>query len=229
VEHMTIGNIDIAVTFKAIKNIHLSVHPPMGAVTIAAPKHLDPDIIRVFAIGKISWIRKERARFVNQLREEPKTYIAQESHYFMGKRYLLRVSEGSRSKVILHHNHIELVVPKDATHEKKEAVLYRWYRVELKKELQLMVEEWESKMSVKATSFAVRKMKTKWGSCNNHDGRILFNTELAKKPKECIEYVVVHELVHLLERKHNKRFVLLMNGFLGGWNERRRMLNESAI
>lgn len=229
-EQLTIGHIDIDVKYKDIKNIHLSVHPPLGNVTISAPKHLDPDIVRVFAIGKLGWIRKERSKFINQPREQVKEFTTQESHYFLGKRYLLRVTEsGSKSKVVLHHSHIELIVPIAATVEKKRQVLYQWYRKELRALLTRMISDWEKKMAVKVSSFGIRKMKTKWGSCNSAAGTIWFNIELAKRSKDEIEYVVVHELVHLLERNHNKKFVLLMNHFLPDWRIRKQILNKGEI
>lgn len=229
-EQLTIGHIDIDVKYKDIKNIHLSVHPPLGNVTISAPKHLDPDIVRVFAIGKLGWIRKERSKFINQPREQVKEFTTQESHYFLGKRYLLRVTEsGSKSKVVLHHSHIELIVPIAATVEKKRQVLYQWYRKELRALLTRMISDWKKKMAVKVSSFGIRKMKTKWGSCNSAAGTIWFNIELAKRSKDEIEYVVVHELVHLLERNHNKKFVLLMNHFLPDWRIRKQILNKGEI
>lgn len=229
-ERITISNIDIDLTFKEIKNIHLSVHPPLGDVTVSAPLHVDKDIVKVFLIGKLGWIRKERTKFLNQPREAEKLFITRESHFFLGKRYLLNAVKNSLStKVILKHNGIELVTPPNSSIEYKQKVLYNWYRRELRKVLGEMITNWEAKMNVKSESFGIRKMKTKWGSCNNTEGNIWFNIELAKKPKECIEYIVVHELVHLLERNHNKRFVLLMDQLLPDWRERKKQLNELPL
>lgn len=229
-ESIKLGNIDIDLTFKEIKNIHLSVHPPLGTVTVSAPKHVDKDIVKVFVIGKLGWIRKERAKFLNQPREAAKSYITRESHFFLGKRYLMNaIDSPSQSKVNLKHNQIDLITPINSKIEYKSKVLYNWYRRELRKILVEIVQSRETKMEVKAESIGIRKMKTKWGSCNSTDGTIWFNIELAKKPKECIEYVVVHELVHLLERNHNKRFVMLMNQFLPDWKERKKQLNELPL
>jgi predicted metal-dependent hydrolase len=229
-ERIIVGNIEIELTFKNIKNIHLSVHPPIGNVTVSAPLHVDKDIVRVFLIGKLGWIRNERTKFLNQPREAKKLFITRESHHFFGKRYLLNSVENSLStKVILKHNKIDLVTPPNSSIEYKQKVFYNWYRRELRKVLGEMISHWESRMNVKSESFGIRKMKTKWGSCNSTDGKIWFNIELAKKPTECIEYIVVHELVHLLERNHNKRFVLLMNQYLPDWKERKKQLNELPL
>ena len=148
----------------------------------------------------------------------------------MGKRYLLKVTEGTKyKKVVLHHNHIELQVPSGTRIDKKQELLYSWYRVQLRTVLTDLMTQWQSRMNLNPQGFGIRKMKTKWGSCNSDNGNILFNIELAKKPVDSIEYVVVHELVHLLERNHNKRFVLLMNEFLPEWAERKRELNGGEI
>jgi len=227
--HLTVAEFDIDVTFKDIKNIHLSVHPPLGAVTISAPMHIDSERLRVFAIGKLGWIRRERKKMAEQLREHPKLFITRESHYFLGKRYLLKVTEAKYSNVVLHHNHIELFVPADASTEKKRQVLYLWYRTQLKTLLAQMIVSWERKMGVQHSAIRVQKMKTKWGSCNDKTGMILFNTDLVKKPIDCIEYVVVHELAHLIERKHNRNFVALLDRLLPGWIERKRALNGGEI
>lgn len=229
-ERITIANIEIELTFKSIKNIHLSVHPPMGNVTVSAPLHVDKDIVKVFLIGKLGWIRKERTKFLNQPREAEKLFISRESHYFFGKRYLLNAVDNTLStKVVLKHNGIDLVTPSNSSIEYRQKVLYNWYRRELRKVLGEMINHWEVRMNVRSESFGIRKMKTKWGSCNNKDGNLWFNIELVKKPKVCIEYIVVHELVHLLERNHNKHFVLLMNRFLPDWKERKRQLNELPL
>jgi len=228
-EHLSIAEFEIDVTFKDIKNIHLSVHPPLGNVTISAPMHIDPERLRVFAIGKLGWLRRERKKMSEQLREHPKLFIPRESHYFLGKRYLLKVTASKHSNVVLHHNHIELFVPADASAEKKRQVLYAWYRNQLKTLLIPMIISWEQKIGVQSSAIRVQKMKTKWGSCNDKSAAILFNSDLIKKPVDCIEYVVVHELLHLIERKHNRRFVGLLDAWLPGWIERKRKLNGGEI
>lgn len=229
-ESLQIGPVEIKVTFKDIKNLHLSVHPPFGDVTISSPDFYDLEKIKIYAATKLSWIKREQEKIISQEREGTKLMITQESHQFLGKRYLLAVTEKeARSHVVLHHNRIELIVPFGTSTEKKREVLYKWYRLRLRMILSRMISDLEAKMNVRVHSFGIRKMKTKWGSCNNRKGTILFNIELAKKSRACIEYIVVHELVHLLERNHNKRFVLLMDKYLSGWREVRKELNNEEI
>ena len=198
-----LGNIKIDVEQKNIKNIHLSVYPPKGKVRISAPERMDLDTIRVFAISKLSWIKKQQELFKNQDRETPREYITKESHYFKGKRYLLKVIEQEASpKVILNHSKIELHIRPNTTIEKRKHVLDEWYRAELKKIVPAMIEKWEKKIGVKSNEFGIKKMRTKWGSCNTEAKRIWINLELAKKPTECLEYIIVHESIHLLEKPH---------------------------
>lgn len=226
-QHIELGNIKIEVEQKDIKNIHLSVYPPNGAVRISAPSRMELDTIRVFAINKLQWIKQQQEVFNNQERETPREYLTKESHYFLGKRYLLKVLiHDEPPKVVLKHNTIELYVRPKSTEEKREEILDNWYREELRTIAEKMIPKWEKKMNVKASGFGIRKMKTKWGSCNTDTKRILLNLELAKKPLECIEYIVVHELVHLLERSHNQVFVAYMDKFLPKWRFYREKLNE---
>jgi predicted metal-dependent hydrolase len=227
---LQIGPVEIKVTFKEIKNLHLSVHPPFGEVTISSPTFYDLEKVKIYAATKLGWIKREQEKIISQEREGTKLMITQESHQFLGKRYLLSVTEkGVRSHVKLHHNRIELIVPVGTTTEKKCKLLYQWYRIKLRTLLYKMISDFEIQMNIKVNSVGIRRMKTKWGSCNSKKGSILFNIELAKKSEGCIEYIVVHELVHLLERNHNKRFVLLMDKFLNGWREKRKELNKGEI
>lgn len=222
-----LGNIIIEVDQKDIKNIHLSVYPPDGKVKIAAPERMDLDTIRVFAISKLSWIKKQQEIFKNQERETPREYLTKESHYFHGKRYLLKVIEQNAiPKVILKHNEIELFVRPNTSLEKRKEIIDEWYRSELKNITPKLIEKWEKKIGVQANEIGIRKMRTKWGTCNTEAKRIWLNLELAKKPLECLEYIIVHELVHLLERKHNDVFVSYMNEFLPKWRFYRDELNR---
>lgn len=222
-----LGNIVIDVEQKDIKNIHLSVYPPTGAVRISAPQRMDLDTIRVFAISKLKWIKKQQEIFKNQDRETPREYLSRESHYFLGKRYLLNVIERESSpEVILKHKEIELYIRPEATQGKKKEILEEWYRSQLKMMLPEIFQKWENIISVSSNEYGVRKMRTKWGTCNIEAKRIWINLELVKKPFECIEYIVVHELVHLLERKHNDRFISLMNKFMPKWRFFRDELNR---
>jgi len=226
-QQIELGNIKIDVELKNIKNIHLSVYPPNGKVKISAPERMDLDTIRVFTISKLKWIKKQQEAFRNQERETPREYLTKESHYFKGKRYLLKVIEhNAKPKVILKHSEIELYIRPNATIEKRKQILDEWYRAELKKIVPIIIEKWEKKIGVKSNEFGIKKMKTKWGTCNTKAKRIWLNLEIAKKPFECLEYIIVHELVHLLERSHNEKFVKYMNEFMPKWRFYREELNR---
>jgi len=226
-QQIELGNIIVNVEHKDIKNIHLSVYPPNGKVHISAPNRMDLDTIRVFAISKLQWIKKQQETIKNQERETPREFLTRESHYFLGKRYLLKVIffEGS-PKVLLKHKEIELHIRPDTAIEKRKEILDEWYRQELKNLLPDIIKKWEQVIGVQSNEFGIKKMKTKWGTCNIEAKRIWLNLELAKKPIECIEYIVVHELVHLIERKHNDRFIGLMNKFMPKWKFHRDELNR---
>lgn len=222
-----LGKITIEVVLKDIENIHLSVYPPKGAVRIAAPDRMDLDTIRVFALSKLRWIKKQRASFENQARETERELLSRESHYYRGERYLLKVIEAdAKPKVILKTKSIELYVRPQASADKKKVVLDEWYRSQLKQTIPPMIAKWEKEMGVQCNDFGVRRMKTKWGTCNIEAKRIWLNLELAKKPLICLEYIVVHELVHLLERNHNDRFVAYMDRFMPQWRSHRKELNR---
>ncbi len=226
-QQIELGNIKIDVELKNIKNIHLSVYPPNGKVKISAPERMDLDTIRVFTISKLKWIKKQQEAFKNQERETPREYLTKESHYFKGKRYLLKVIEhNAKPKVILKHSEIELYIRPNSTIEKRKQILNEWYRAELKKIVPIIIEKWEKKIGVKSNEFGIKKMKTKWGTCNTKAKRIWLNLEIAKKPFECLEYIIVHELVHLLERSHNDKFVKYMNEFMPKWKFYREELNR---
>jgi predicted metal-dependent hydrolase len=226
-QQIELGNIKIDVELKNIKNIHLSVYPPNGKVKISAPARMDLDTIRVFTISKLKWIKKQQEAFKNQERETPREYLTKESHHFKGKRYLLKVIEhNAKPKVILKHSVIELYIRPNSTIEKRKQILDEWYRAELKKIVPKMIEKWEKKMGVKSNEFGIKKMRTRWGTCNTEVKRIWLNLELAKKPVECLEYIIVHELAHLLERSHNEKFVKYMNEFMPKWRFYRDELNR---
>jgi len=230
--HNTIelGDICLEVIHKDIKNVHLSVHPPHGRVTISAPIQMDLETIRLFSISKLGWIRKQQAKFENQKREAPREYVTRESHYYLGQRYLLKVVEHDAApKVVLKHNSIELYIRKGATIAQREDILQGWYRQQLRELIPQYVAKIERKMNVKVAEIRIRKMKTKWGTCNPDAKRIWLNTELAKKQIESIEYVLVHEMVHLIERNHNERFIAYMDEFLPKWKHLREELNRSAL
>jgi hypothetical protein len=229
-EIIKLGDIDIEVTLKDIKNVHLSVYPPYGKVKVAAPIRMSLENIKIYIISKLSWIREQQKKFKSQLRETKREFLNKESHYFLGKRYMLKILEiNSAPFVVLKHKTIELHIRPNSDLFKKHSVFENWCRSELKSIVAGLIAKWEKKMGVKCKSFAIRKMKTKWGSCNINNSSILLNLELAKKPYQCIEYIVVHELVHLLERKHNDRFILLMNKYLPEWKQLKKDLNRLPV
>jgi hypothetical protein len=226
-EQIELGTVKIDVELKDIKNIHLSVYPPNGAVRISAPERMDLDTIRVFALNKLKWIKKQQDIFKNQDRETAREYVTKESHYFLGKRYLLKVIEHNEPpKVLLKHKNIELFIRPNTSEGKREEIIEEWYRQQLKTIVPKMISTWEKKIGVQSNEFGIKKMRTKWGTCNTKDKRIWLNLELAKRPLECIEFIVVHELVHLLERSHNEQFVSYMNKFMPKWRLYREELNK---
>ena len=225
-----LGDLTIDVVQKDIKNIHLSVYPPIGKVRIAAPTRLDLENIRVFAISKLGWIRKQQAKITSQEREPKREYKTRESHYYLGKRYLLKVIENkNKQSVIVKHEKLVLNVKQNATINQKKNILHEWYRERLKEIIPKLIDKWERRINVNVSEFKIRKMKTKWGTCNTVAKRICINLELARKPIICIEYIVVHEIVHLLERKHNERFIAYMNKFMPNWRTYKDELNKLPI
>lgn len=229
-DSIQLGDIALEVHRKEIKNVHLSVHPPAGHVTVAAPSHMKLDKIRVYAISKLDWIKEQQRKIRAQERETPREYLERESHYLWGKRFLLSVVEEEHPpSVELSHSNIILKVRPGASEAKRQSVLDNWYREQLKAELPKLIQRWEPKLGVEVEKFYVQRMKTKWGSCTHHRGTIRLNTELAKKPKRCLEYLVVHEMVHLIEPTHNERFVTLMDHHLANWRETRNILNDLPV
>jgi predicted metal-dependent hydrolase len=225
-----LGNIKVDVEQKDIKNIHLSVYPPNGRVKISAPNRMDLDTIRVYAISKLKWIKKKQEQFSSQERESPREYLTKESHYFFGKRYLLKVLvHNASASVTLTQREIIMQVRPDTPAHKKQEILDEWYRTELKKIIPTLISKWEAIIGVKINEFGVKRMRTKWGTCNQDAIRIWLNLELAKKPVDCLEYIIVHELVHLLERSHNHRFISYMDKFLPKWRSYKEELNRLPV
>lgn len=230
-EHITVSGIEIDVVRKAIKNIHLAVYPPTGRVRIAAPLFVNDDAVRLFAIEKLGWIKRQQRQFVNQERETPREYNYRESHYFQGIRYLLNVIETDAPPkvVISNKTEIDLYVRPKTTAAKRQSIMNGWYRQQLKVQLPDLIGKWEAKMGVTVNSWQVKQMKRKWGSCNIEEKRLWLNLELAKKPVQCLEYIVVHEMVHLLERHHNDRFFYYMDMFLPNWQHAKALLNALPV
>ena len=225
-----LGDIAVDVVLKDIKNVHLSVYPPAGRVRISAPSRMSLDTIRVFAISKLDWIRQQQAKLRDQERETPREYLDRESHYIWGKRYLLRVIERDQGPAVaLEHSRMILTVRAGTDDAAKEAIVAQWYREQIKAVAPELIANWETILGVSVNRVFVQRMKTKWGSCNPRACTIRLNTELAKKPKECLEYIIVHEMVHLLEQTHNARFVALMDQFMPKWQFCRQRLNRLPV
>jgi predicted metal-dependent hydrolase len=225
-----LGEIAVEVVKKDIKNVHLSVYPPRGRVRISAPLRMNVETIRVFAISKLGWIKQQQKKLQEQQREPPREYLDRESHYVWGKRYLLQVMESDTAPAVaLKHSKMLLRVRPGTGEEKRQAVVDEWYRAQLKRAAPALIAKWNPRLGVKVGRLFVQKMKTKWGSCNPVSGSIRLNTDLAKKPPECLEYILVHEMVHLIVRHHDDRFTGLMDRHLPGWRLTRQMLNAAPL
>lgn len=225
-----LGEIAVDVVLKNIKNVHLTVHPPTGRVRISAPSRMSVETIRVFAISKLDWIRQQQRKFREQERETPREYLERESHYVWGKRYLLKVREEDLPpKVDLKHSHMILRVDPGTSVETKRALVARWYREQIRTAVRGLLAKWEPVIGVQIERVFIQKMKTKWGGCNPGARSIRLNTDLAKKPRECLEYIVVHEMVHMLEPTHNARFVALMDRHMPQWRTYREQLNRLPV
>lgn len=225
------SNLSIDIIRKDIKNIHLAVYPPTGRVRIAAPLNVNEEAIRLFAISKLSWIKRNQRRFQGQERISPREYKQRESHYFQGRRYLLKIIETDKPpKVVLRSKkYIELHIRPETSTLKRHQILTEWYRVQLKKQIPAIIEKWKKVLKVEVADWQVKQMKTKWGACNIEQRRIWINLELAKKPEHCLEYIIVHEMVHLLERHHNERFLYYMDTYLSNWRQLKSELNKLPV
>ena len=225
-----LGDIVVDVVQKDIKNVYLSVYPPAGRVRITVPEHMNLDTVRVFAVSKIAWIQKQQRKLRDQERETFREYLDRESHYVWGKRYLFKIVEADGAPAVeLKARKMILRIRPSTSAEAREAIVSKWYREQLKVAISDLLAKWEPIIGVRVERFFVQKMKTKWGSCNTNRRSIRLNTDLAKKPKFCLEYILVHELTHLLERTHNHRFTALMDQFMPQWRDYREMLNTSPL
>jgi predicted metal-dependent hydrolase len=225
-----LGDIAVEVVKKDIKNVHLSVYPPAGRVKISAPLRMKLETIRVYAISELGWIKQQQKKLRGQQRETPREYLDRESHYVWGKRYLLRVVElDTAPRLELKHSKLVLTVRPDAGEDKKRAIVDEWYRAQLKNAVPPLIAKWEPIIGVKVQRYFVQKMKTKWGSCNTVSKSIRVNTELAKKPQECLEYIVIHEMVHLHARRHDDHFIGLMDRYFPSWRLVRQELNVAPL
>lgn len=229
-ETIQLGDISILVTRKAIKNVHLSVHPPEGRVTLVAPSETRLEVARAYAISKLGWIRAQQKKLDNQARETPRQFIERESHYLWGRRYLLTVKyHDAKPLVLIDHKRITLTVRPYSDAEKRAEVIHQWHKSLLHDVVPPLIAKWEQKLQVKVNGYFLQRMKTKWGSCNHSAGHIRLNTELVKKPKDLLEYVIVHEMVHLIEPTHSERFIALLEKHYPTWREARAELNELPL
>ncbi len=225
-----LGEIVVDVVKKDIKNVHLSVYPPKGTVRISAPLRMKTDTIRVFAISKLGWIKQQQKKLRAQERETPREYLNRESHYVWGRRYLLKLVEKDAAPTVEpKHKSIVLSLRPGSSEERKQAVMDQWYREQLKEAVPPLIAKWERLIGLKVKRFFVQRMKTKWGSCSSTSKSIRLNSELAKKPPECLEYIVVHEMLHILEPTHNRTFVALMDQFMPKWKFYRDRLNRLPV
>ena len=229
--HIKIAEIDVEIVRKDIKNIHFGVYPPSGRVRVAVPINVDDEAVRIAVISKLPWIRKQIQSFQNQERQSRREYVSRESHYYLGKRYLLSIQEEKGKQGISIHKSkgMILFVRPGSTAERREKILTEWYRNELKKIVAARIEKWETDLGVTVKAFGVRKMKTRWGSCNPKAGRILINLEMIKKPEQCIDYIVLHEMAHLIEKRHNDRFREILTHHMPRWQTYRDELNEAPL
>lgn len=225
-----VGGVEVDVVFKDIKNVHLGVYPPTGRVRVAAPLRTKMETVRTFLITKLPWIRKQQAKLLAQSRETPREYLERESHYLWGSRYLLQIVESERpSATVTTHRAIVLTVPPNASTAKRHDVLAAWYRAELKAALVPLVTLWEKQLGIRVERTFVQTMKTKWGSSNPRLRHIRLNLELAKKPRPCLDYVVLHEMLHFIVPNHSERFLTLLDQHMPQWRMVRQLLNEAPL
>jgi predicted metal-dependent hydrolase len=225
-----LGGISIAVTRKDIKNVHLSVHPPDGRVTLSAPRATRLEVARAYAISKLGWIREQQEKLANQARETPRQFINRESHSLWGWQHLMTVVyRDAKPSVVPDHKRIILTVRPGSDAEKRAEVIHNWHKSLLHEAVPLLIQKWERKLKVKVRRYFLQRMKTKWGSCNHRARHIRLNTELVKKPKDLLEYVVAHEMAHLIEPTHSTRFITILEEHYPTWREARAELNELPL
>ena len=226
-----VSGIQVEVIRKPIKNLHLSVHPPEGRVRVSAPTRTDDEAVRLAVVSKLRWIHRHQQAFADQPRQSPRELVGGESHYFLGRRYRLRVQENNGPNTITLKGNTEMIlhVRPGTDREKRRQILNDWYRGYMKSTIPGLIEKWQPVIDVQVDDWGVKKMKTRWGSCNIRDRRVWLNLELAKKPPHCLEYVLVHEMVHLLERHHNERFKAFMDQFMPQWRMYQDELNQAPL
>lgn len=225
-----LGELSITVTRKLVKHVHLSVHPPLGAITLVAPIDTRLEVVRAYVITKLGWIREQQAQLLAQARETPRQFVTRESHYVWGKRYLLTVIEhDQKPAVTLDHRRITLSVRHGSDHSQREETMHEWHKRLLHAAVPSLIKKWEAYLNVTVARYFLQRMKTRWGSCNPQAHHIRLNTELVKKPKDLLEYVIVHEMAHLIEANHSERFVALLDTHVPNWREARAELNALPL
>lgn len=230
VETIKLGEVSIAVTRKDIKNVHLSVHPPNGRVTLSGPRATRLEVARAYAISKLGWIRDQQKKLANQARETPRQFVNRESHFLWGRRHLMTVLyRDAKPFVALDHRRILLNVRSGSDAAKRAAVIHEWHKTLLHEAVPLLVQKWERRLKVEVRGYFLQRMKTKWGSCNHEARHIRLNTELVKKPKDLLEYVLVHEMAHLIDPRHSDRFIAILEEHYPTWREARAELNELPL
>ena len=227
---MVVGGVAVEIVRKKIKNLHLGVYPPHGRVRVAAPLYLSDEAVRLALVQKLGWIKRQRRSFEGQARQSVRDMVNGETHYYAGRRYRLRVREQAGTRgVAVSGDRMELFAPVGSSSEDRAAVLAKWYRDQLRLALNPLIDKWQRKLGVKVAAWGIRKMKTRWGGCNTSVGRVWFNIELAKKPPQCIEYLVIHELAHLIRRLHDDRFIEVMDQAMPRWRHYRKLLNSAPL
>jgi len=224
------GDISVALTLKPVKHVHLTVHPPAGRVTLVAPLNTRPEVARAYAASKVFWIRQQQTKLRAQARETPRRFVTRESHYLWGRRYLLVVKEvDAPPGVTLSHRAITLSVRPGSSRARRDQVMHGWHKTLMHQAVPKLIAKWERRLSVTVHAYFLQRMKTKWGACNHRAGNIRLNTELVKKPKDLLEYVVVHEMAHLLEPTHGERFIAMLDKHWPSWRDARAELNELPL
>ena len=228
---ITVHGLVVDVVRKDIKNLHLGVYPPAGRIRVAAPLRVNDEAVRLFTISRLGWIQRQQAKFEGQERQSAREFVSGESHYYQGNRYLLNVvyRKGAPAVVLRNNRILDMFVRSESDTAERERILTAWYRRRLKEEIAPLIAKWQVIIGVEVATWGVKQMKTRWGTCNIEAQRIWLNLELVKKPIHCLEYVVVHELVHLLERHHNEQFVAYMNRFMPLWMHYREELNRAPL
>lgn len=229
--HITVRGISVEIVRKDIKHLHLGVYPPTGRVRVASPSRLDDDAVRLAVISRLGWIRRQQAEFAQQDRQSQREFVTGESHYFWGRRYRIDIIEHNGPPAVRLPNNttMELRVRPGSDRDMREAVLHRWYRHQLRAEVPALVAKWQPRVGVIVNEVRIKKMKTRWGSCNASAGRVWLNLELVKKPPSCLAYILVHEMVHFLERHHNERFRALMDALMPQWCLYKDELNRAPL